>query len=122
MSGDDGQTDFVGAFWRSGDLGFEEAATSRVFNHRRPSRRPMAVLRAAHAADVAAGVRLAAAEGWKVAVRSGGHSWAAWSLRKDTLLIDLALLTRMSYDPASGVVAVGPAVRGGLDLDPYLAG
>ncbi|GAA2909488.1 FAD-binding oxidoreductase [Streptosporangium fragile] len=121
MSGDDGRTGFAGAFWRGSDPGFEEAATSRVFNHRRPSRRPVAVLRAAHAADVAAGVRLAASEGWQVTVRSGGHSWAAWSLREDTLLIDLALLTTMSYDPANGVVAVGPAVRGGLDLDPYLS-
>ncbi|GHD48986.1 FAD-binding oxidoreductase [Streptomyces mirabilis] len=115
-------TVFTGAFWRNGDTGFDDAAASRLFNHRGPSRRPAAVLRAAHAADVAAGVRLAAAEGWKVAVRSGGHSWAAWSLREDTLLIDLALFTRMSYDPDSATVAVGPAVRGGLDLDPYLAG
>ncbi|ANP52053.1 FAD/FMN-containing dehydrogenase [Streptomyces griseochromogenes] len=115
-------TGFTGAFWRNGDTGFDDAAASRLFNHRRPSRRPAVVLRAAHAADVAAGVRLAAAEGWKVAVRSGGHSWAAWSLREDTLLIDLALFTRMSYDPDSATVAVGPAVRGGLDLDPYLAG
>ncbi|MFE7778469.1 FAD-binding oxidoreductase [Streptomyces sp. NPDC057445] len=116
------RTAFTGAFWRKGDTGFDDAAASRLFNHRRPSRRPAAVLRAADTADVAAGVRLAAAEGWKVAVRSGGHSWAAWSLREDTLLIDLALFTRMSYDPVSATVAVGPAVRGGLDLDPYLAG
>lgn len=115
-------TAFTGAFWRSGDMGFADATTSRIFNHRRPSRRPAAVLRADHAADVVAGVKLAMAEGWKVAVRSGGHSWAAWSLREDTLLIDLARFTGMSYDPASGIVAVGPAVRGGLDLDPYLAG
>ena len=122
MYGDDVRSGFVGAFWRSGDTGFEEAATSRVFNNRRPSQRPAAVLRAAHTGDVVAGVRLAAAEGWKVAVRSGGHSWAAWSLCEDTLLIDLALFTTMSYDPASGVVAVGPAVRGGADLDSYLSG
>lgn len=114
-------TAFTGAFWRSGDAGFAAATTSRIFNRRRPSRRPAAVLRAADTADVVAGVKLAAAEGWKVAVRSGGHSWAAWSLREDTLLIDLARFTGMSYDPADAVVAVGPAVRGGLDLDPYLA-
>jgi FAD/FMN-containing dehydrogenase len=112
---------FSGAIWRGGDTGFADAATARLFNHRRPTRRPAAVLRAAHAADVAAGLRLAAAEGWQVAVRSGGHSWAAWSLREDTLLIDLAQFTRVSYDPALGIVSVGPAVRGGLDLDPYLA-
>lgn len=113
---------FTGTFWRTGDIGFTEATTSGIFNHRRPRRRPAAVLRAAHAADVAAGVKLAASEGRQVAVRSGGHSWPAWSLREDTLLIDLAPLAGMSYDPANGIVAVGPAVRGGLGLDPYLAG
>jgi FAD/FMN-containing dehydrogenase len=112
---------FTGQLLRRGDAGFEAAAVSRVFNQRQPSRRPAAVLRAADAADVAAGVRLAAAEGLRVAVRSGGHSWAAWSLRDDTLLIDLAAFTGMDYDEATGIVTVGPAVRGGLDLDPFLA-
>jgi FAD/FMN-containing dehydrogenase len=115
-------TAFTGEFWRGDSTGFADAATSRLFNRRRPAARPRAVLRAAHAADVAAGVKLAAAEGLQVAVRSGGHSWPAWSLREDTLLIDLALFTGMSYEPGSGIAAVGPAVRGGLDLDPYLAG
>ena len=32
-----------------------------------------------------------ASEGWKVSVRSGGHSWAAWSVRDDALLIDLGV-------------------------------
>jgi FAD/FMN-containing dehydrogenase len=112
---------FTGQLLRRGDAGFEAAAVSRVFNQRQPSRRPAAVLRAADAADVAAGVRLAAAQGLRVAVRAGGHSWAAWSLRDDTLLIDLAAFTGMDYDEATGTVTVGPAVRGGLDLDPFLA-
>jgi FAD/FMN-containing dehydrogenase len=112
---------FTGQLLRRDDAGFEGAAISRIFNQRRPSRLPAAVLRAADAADVAAGIRLARAEGLRVAVRAGGHSWAAWSLRDDTLLIDLAAFTGMSYDEATGTVTVGPAVRGGLDLDPYLA-
>jgi FAD/FMN-containing dehydrogenase len=112
---------FTGQFLRSDDPGFEDAAVSRIFNHRRPARRPAAVLRAADVADVAAGVRLARAEGLRVAVRAGGHSWAAWSLREDTLLIDLAAFTGMDYDEASATVTVGPAVRGGADLDPFLA-
>jgi len=112
---------FTGQFLRGGDTGFEEAAVSRIFNRRRPARRPAAVLRPATVADVAAGVRLARAEGLFVAVRAGGHSWAAWSLREDTLLIDLAAFTGMDYDEASGTVTVGPAVRGGVDLDPFLA-
>jgi FAD/FMN-containing dehydrogenase len=113
---------FTGLLLRRGDAGFPDAAVSRIFNQRRPSARPAAVLRAADVADVAAGVRLARAEGLQVAVRAGGHSWAAWSLRDDTLLIDLAAFTAMSYDDDSGVATVGPAVRGGVDLDPFLAG
>ncbi|MGN9846717.1 FAD-binding oxidoreductase [Nonomuraea sp. H19] len=112
---------FTGAFWRSGDAGFSDAALATIFNGRRPARRPAAVLRAADAVDVAAGVKLAAAEGWKVSVRSGGHSWAAWSLREDALLIDLASLNGMHYDAGTGIAAVGPAARSGLDLDPFLA-
>ena len=113
---------FTGQLLRRGDAAFDDAAVSRIFNQWRPSPRPAAVLRAADAADVAAGVRLAQAEGLQVAVRAGGHSWAAWSLRDDTLLIDLAAFTAMSYDDATGVATVGPAVRGGVDLDPFLVG
>jgi len=112
---------FTGQLLRRGDAGFDHAAVGRVFNLRRPDRRPAAVLHAADEADVAAGVRLARAEGLRVAVRSGGHSWAAWSVRDDTLLIDLAAFTGMSYDEETGIVTAGPAVRGGLDLDPFLA-
>jgi FAD/FMN-containing dehydrogenase len=112
---------FTGQLLRRGDAEFPDAVVSRIFNQRRPSTRPAAVLRAACTADVAAGVRLAEAEGLRVAVRAGGHSWAAWSLRDDTLLIDLAAFTRMSYDDDSGVVTASPAIRGGVDLDPFLA-
>ena len=118
---------FTGQFLRADDCddaddaAFEDAAVSRIFNLRRPARRPAAVLRAADVADVAAGVRLAAAEGLRVAIRAGGHSWAAWSLRDDTLLIDLAAFTGMDYDEPTNTVTVGPAVRGGVDLDPFLA-
>ena len=113
---------FTGQLLRRGDAGFDAAAASRIFNQRRPPRRPAAVLRAADAADVAAGLRLAQAEGLRVAVRAGGHSWAAWSLRDDTLLVDLAAFTGLSYDDGSATVTAGPAVRGGVDLDPFLAG
>ena len=54
-------------------------------------------------------------------MRSGGHSWAAWSVRDDALLIDLGGLRDIRYDPATGIAAVRPAVRGGTELAPYLA-
>jgi FAD/FMN-containing dehydrogenase len=105
-----------------GDPGYEQARTGAIFNARRPARFPAAVLLAAGAGDVAEGVRLAAERGWTVSVRSGGHSWAAWSLRDGGLLIDLGQLRDISYDAATGIVSVGPAVTGGLELAPFLAG
>jgi FAD/FMN-containing dehydrogenase len=104
-----------------GEPGYEQARTGAIFNARRPDRFPAAILLAAGDADVAAGVRLAARRGWQVAVRSGGHSWAAWSLRDDTLLIDLGGLRELAYDPATGIAAVRPAVTGGRELAPFLA-
>ena len=94
-----------------GEPGYEQARVGRVFNARRPDRFPAAVLLAADEDDVIAGVRLAAERGWAVSVRSGGHSWAAWSLRDDTLLIDLGAMRDMAYDPATGVVSARPAVQ-----------
>jgi FAD/FMN-containing dehydrogenase len=104
-----------------GDPLYEQARVGRIFNARRPGRFPAAVLLAASDDDVAAGVRLAGERGWPVSVRSGGHSWAAWSLRDDALLIDLGAMRDLSYDPATGVVSARPAVQGGLELAPFLA-
>ena len=104
-----------------GDAGYEQARVGRVFNARRPGRYPAAILLASDADDVSAGVRLAGERGWTVSVRSGGHSWAAWSLRDDALLIDLGALNGLAYDEPTGVLTAGPAARGGLDVAPYLA-
>ena len=57
------------------------------------------------------GVRLARERGWQVAVRSGGHSWARWSVREDALLIDLGGLREMAYDETTGIVTARPASR-----------
>lgn len=106
-------------FWR-GDPGYEEARVARVFNARRPERYPAAVLIAASDEDVIAGVKLARERGLRVSVRAGGHSWAAWSLRDDALLIDLGALRELSYDAATGIAVASPAVNGGAQLTPFL--
>lgn len=103
-----------------GDPGYEDARVGPVFNHRRPERYPDAVLLAETIDDVVAGVRLAGERGWTVAVRSGGHSWAAWSVRDGGLLIDLAALNSITYDEATGIAVAGPATKGGAELAPYL--
>ncbi|MGW0712679.1 FAD-binding oxidoreductase [Streptomyces sp. NPDC002643] len=112
---------FSGTLHLPGDEGFEEACLGRVFNARRPSdRTPAAVLEALTERDVVEGVRLALERGWQVAVRSGGHSWAAWSVRQDALLIDLGGFREMAYDPKTGLVTATPSVKGGDELNPYL--
>ena len=87
---------FCGAASMSGgEKSYEEARVGRVFNARRPDRFPIAVLFAKSDADVIAGVRLARKIGVTVSVRSGGHSWAAWSVRENALLIDLGGMCEM---------------------------
>jgi FAD/FMN-containing dehydrogenase len=106
--------------YRPGEAGFEEACIEKIFNARRPQRRPAAVLLARDEDEVIAGVRLAREEGLQVSVRSGGHSWASWSLRDGALLIDLGRMRDMTYDAMSGIATANPAVRGGADLTPFL--
>jgi len=102
------------------DDGFEDARVDRIFNRRLAIRSPAAVLKARSEQDVVLGVRLARERGWQVAVRSGGHSWAQWSVRDEALVIDLGELREMSYDPETQVVSASPAVQGGSELAPYL--
>ncbi len=99
-------------YWR-GDDGYEQERIGPVFNGRKPNRYPAAILKAAHEQDVIAAVRLARERGLKISVRSGGHSWAAWSVRDDALLIDLASMREISLDMDTSIVRVNPAVTGG---------
>jgi FAD/FMN-containing dehydrogenase len=104
-----------------GDARLRTAAVDAVFNARKPDREPAAVLFAQSEQDVVEGVALARERGWQVSVRSGGHSWAGWSVRDDALLIDLERLHDMTYDETSGVATATPGVKGGLELTPFLA-
>lgn len=90
---------------------FLSSAWSHVFNQRRAveTRVPRAVVHATTAAHVSQAVRLANELKCRVSVRSGGHSWAGWSVRDDALLIDLGALPGGKYDVQSGAA--------GLDYD-----
>ncbi|MFT4234267.1 MAG: FAD-binding oxidoreductase [Microbacterium sp.] len=113
-------SDFDGRLVRPSDADWEDARVGRVFNGRRPDRQPDAVLLAASTDDVQRGVRLAAEQGWTVAVRSGGHAWAGWSVREGGLLIDLGALRDIDYDEQTHIVTAGPATKGGDELSPFL--
>jgi FAD/FMN-containing dehydrogenase len=114
-------TSFTGRLILSKDADFGAARVDRVFNRRLSARQPAAVLFAETEQDVVAGVRLARRRGWQVAVRAGGHSWAQWSVRDGALLIDLGALKELAYDEETGIVSVTPSVKGGDELDPFLA-
>jgi hypothetical protein len=101
--------------------GYDEARFARVFNARRPERYPAAVLVAESEDDVVESVRLAWDRGWKVAIRAGGHSFPAWSLRDDGLLIDLGAFKETAFDESTGLVSVTPSVSGG-ELNAHLSG
>jgi len=113
-------TAFDGRLILPSDSEWEQARVGRVFNGRRPDRQPDAVLLAASVDDVQRGVRLANERGWTVAIRSGGHAWAAWSVRDGGLLIDLGALRDISYDETTEIVSAGPATKGGDELSPFL--
>jgi FAD/FMN-containing dehydrogenase len=101
--------------------GYDAARFARVFNLRRPDRFPAAVLFAESEDDVTEGVRLARDRGWTVAIRAGGHSFPAWSLRDDGLVIDLGGFKEISLDENTDVVSITPSVSGG-ELNAYLSG
>jgi hypothetical protein len=79
------------------DPDYERHRRDAIWNARRPARFPELILLAAGEADVAAGVRLAAARGLRIGVRSGGHSWIANGVRHGGLTIDLSALATVAY-------------------------
>jgi FAD/FMN-containing dehydrogenase len=100
--------------WRSeaSEQEFERARVGRVFNARRPKRYPRAVVEATQESDIVAAVQLAIKEQCRVSVRSGGHSWAAWSVREDAILIDLGKYQFLDLNEAQKTVVVSPSTTG----------
>jgi FAD/FMN-containing dehydrogenase len=92
--------------------GYEEARRATMWNARTPERYPDMIVRASNEQDVVAAVRLAGSEGMKIAVRSGGHSWAGNHLRDGGMLLDLSGLVGASVDPAALSASIAPACPG----------
>jgi len=100
--------------WRdeAGHEEYEAARVGRVFNQRRPTRLPVAVAEPKDEAEIVQAVKLAISANCRVSVRSGGHSWAAWSVRDETVLIDLGKWNHIAFDEHSMVVTVSPSTTG----------
>lgn len=91
---------------------YEEARVGRVFNHRRPQRFPLAVVKATSTSDIIKAVKLAAEKKCRVAIRSGGHSWAAWSVRDESILIDLGNYKHLEVDAENRIAKATPSMTG----------
>jgi len=100
--------------WRSDSTEeeYERARVGRVFNRRRPNRFPIAVIEAEKEEHVQQAVQIAQRRDLRVSVRSGGHSWAAWSVRDNAILIDLGNYKQIDLDETTGVVSVSPSTTG----------
>ena len=95
----------------SADAGYEGLRRSMVWNELVPERRPRAIVQVVGEDDVVEVVRFARANRLKVAVRGAGHSWVGFSLRDDSLLIDLSRLDQVSIDGDARIAVLQPAVR-----------
>jgi FAD/FMN-containing dehydrogenase len=76
-------------------------------------RRPLAIVRAASAEDVAAAVLFARDLGHPLAIRSGGHSLASLSMVDDALVIDLSAMKGIHIDPLTRIARVQTGVTSG---------
>lgn len=91
---------------------YEKERVDRGFNAIKPNRYPRAVVKATHPSHVQEAVQLANKLGCRVSVRSGGHSWAAWGVRDDAILIDLEGLNEIDLDEDKKIVKASPSTTG----------
>jgi FAD/FMN-containing dehydrogenase len=97
--------------WR-GERDYEDARRGDMWNRRVPSRHPEVIAQPHTASDVVAAVRLARQRGLNIAIRSGGHSWAATFLRDGGMLIDLAAMNSLSINVDARIATIQPGLRG----------
>jgi FAD/FMN-containing dehydrogenase len=102
----------TGVTLRRGDLEYERARRSSSFNANTPPRYPDEIVQANSADDVVTAVKRAKAKGWKVGVKSGGHSWAANHLRDGGMMLDVSRLNSVEIDKRDLRASVGPGVKG----------
>lgn len=105
------------------DPAYEQARTVQIAQF---NRRPLAVVRAANANDIAEAVRFARIAGVPMTVRSGGHSVPGLSAADGAIMIDLSGMKAVRIDPATRTARVqagatsgdlaGPAQEHGLAL------
>jgi FAD/FMN-containing dehydrogenase len=95
-----------------GDTRFRRFAEPFNLAFDTPDRQPNAIALCANANDVAAAITWAAAQNVSPVVRSGGHSYAGYSMGPG-LMIDVSLLKSFSWDGSRRRVTIGSGARNG---------
>lgn len=97
--------------WRDNAPASEyEVWRARTFNAKRPDAQPLAIVKPTAVEHIVAATALAQQHGAPLAVRSGGHSLQCWTLRPDSILIDLEHFRHLQLDDSTEVVSVSPSV------------
>lgn len=104
----------AGRHYFRGDEGYEAARRKTVWHSLVPDRYPEAIVQAVDAEDVKAGLGYAKANGYKVSIVSGGHSFAASHLRDGSVLLDVSRLNHVAIDKDKSLAVVGPGKGGSL--------
>ena len=104
--------EFDGEVLERGGPDYEVARRATVWNARAPDRFPDVIVRAASEEDVVRAVRYARERALRVAVRSGGHSWAGNHVREGGLLLDVAALREVTVDAEDRTATVQPGLAG----------
>ena len=95
-----------------GSEDYEAARRDAIWNGKKPNRFPDAIALAETEDDVTEAIHLAREQGWRIGIRSGGHSWVGNGIRDGGLLLDLSRLNKVTVDAETSTAAVGPGVRG----------
>ena len=99
-----------------GQRGF--AAASHVFNERFDYVTPGAVARPLDTNDVSAAVKWCVAKGVSLRARSGGHSYAGYSVLGNGVVLDLRNIHNVNVDRRAGTATIG---AGAQLIDVYTA-
>ncbi len=110
------QLSIKGRVLHKNDIGFEQAVLGTLFNQRATDRRPEMYVQAQNTDDVIATVRFAKAQGMKVSICSGGHSWSANHLRPGSVLLDMSQFNQFQVERDRMVATAGPGVGGSILL------
>jgi FAD/FMN-containing dehydrogenase len=99
-----------GAVIRPGDEGYDEA---RLVHHANVDVRPLCIVQAASAADVARSVLFARETGLDLAVRGGAHSMAGHGTTEGGIVLDLGQMKGLHIDPVRRLAWAQAGLRAG---------